>query len=91
MRGLSLALCMILCPLGQAFAPKPMMGARRSTDLAMLPMESVVPLISTLETSPEPIHTAFSVATFLPQPFWLLMILFPKAEITKKIMGGLGA
>ena len=42
------------------------------------------------ETSPEPIHTAFTVATFLPQPFWLLMILFPKSSITKKIMGGLG-
>ena len=41
-------------------------------------------------TSPEPIHTAFSVATFLPQPFWLLMIVFPKSSVTKKIMGGLG-
>lgn len=40
--------------------------------------------------SPEPIHTAFSVANFGPQPFWLLMILFPKASFTKKIMGGLG-
>lgn len=41
------------------------------------------------ETSLEPIHTAFSVATFFPQPFWLLMILFPNSSITKKIMGGL--
>lgn len=40
--------------------------------------------------SPEPIHTAFSVATFLPQPFWLLMILLPNSDITKRIMGGLG-
>jgi hypothetical protein len=40
--------------------------------------------------SPEPIHTAFSVATFLPQPFWLLMILAPNAKLTKQIMGGLG-
>lgn len=41
-------------------------------------------------TSPEPIHSLFSIATFGPQPFWLLMILFPKAGITKKLMGGLG-
>lgn len=40
-------------------------------------------------TSMEPIHKAFSVATFLPQPFWLLMILFPNQSWTKRIMGGL--
>ena len=40
--------------------------------------------------SPEPIHTAFTVATFLPQPFWLLIILLPSANLTKRIMGGLG-
>ena len=40
-------------------------------------------------TSPEPIHTAFTVATFLPQPFWLLMILLPNNKVTKSIMGGL--
>ena len=40
-------------------------------------------------TSPEPIHTAFTIATFLPQPFWLLMILLPNNKITKTIMGGL--
>jgi hypothetical protein len=40
--------------------------------------------------SPEPIHTLFSVATFLPQPFWLLIILFPEQKFTQKIMGGLG-
>ena len=33
--------------------------------------------------------TAFSVATFLPQPFWLLMILWPHQPVTRKIMGGL--
>ena len=41
-------------------------------------------------TSPEPIHSLFSVGTFCPQPFWLLLILLPKSDITKKIMGGLG-
>ena len=40
--------------------------------------------------SPEPIHTAFAFATFGPQPFWVLMILLPKNEITKKIMGTMG-
>jgi hypothetical protein len=40
--------------------------------------------------SPEPIHTAFTVATFLPQPFWLLIVLLPNKGFTKKIMGGLG-
>jgi len=39
--------------------------------------------------SPEPIHTAFAFATFGPQPFWLLMILLPKWDFTKKIMGNL--
>jgi hypothetical protein len=41
--------------------------------------------------SPEPIHTAFAFATFGPQPFWLLMILLPTNEITKKVMGSMGA
>ena len=40
--------------------------------------------------SPEPIHGAFKIGTFYAQPFFLLMILFPKSAITKKIMGGLG-
>jgi hypothetical protein len=40
--------------------------------------------------SPEPIHTAFAFATFGPQPFWLLMILLPTQEFTKKIMGKMG-
>jgi hypothetical protein len=36
------------------------------------------------------IHDAFSAATFLPQPFWLLLVLLPNSSITKKIMGGMG-
>lgn len=40
--------------------------------------------------SPEPIHSAFAFATFGPQPFWLLMILLPSNEFTKKIMGKMG-
>lgn len=43
-----------------------------------------------MDVSPEPIHTAFTVATFLPQPFWLLIILFPRARFTERIMGGIG-
>ena len=38
--------------------------------------------------SPEPIHTAFTIATFLPQPFWVLMVLFPNSEVTKRCMTG---
>ena len=53
-------------------------------------VESVSETISTALTSPEPIHSAFSVATFFPQPFWVLMIILPKSPLTKKIMGGLG-
>lgn len=37
--------------------------------------------------SNENIKKAFSLATFGPQLLWLLMIVVPKAEITKKIMG----
>jgi hypothetical protein len=33
---------------------------------------------------------AFSVATFLPQPFWVLLTVLPKNSITKRIMGGMG-
>ena len=33
------------------------------------------------------IATAFNVATFLPQPFWLLMVLAPNSDLTKKLMG----
>lgn len=67
----------------------------------MLPMDLTTDTIAITTTisgtwlaevpvSPEPIHTAFTVATFLPQPFWLLMIALPNNPITKKIMGGLG-
>lgn len=59
---------------------KPVDG-RRNTD-SRLSMDIV-------GVSPEPIHTAFSFATFGPQPFWLLMILLPNNELTKKIMGRL--
>jgi hypothetical protein len=45
--------------------------------------------ITDIVTSPEPIHTAFSIATFLPQPFWLLMVLLPNSKFTRRIMGGL--
>lgn len=44
-------------------------------------------VIDIVGVSPEPIHTAFAYATFGPQPFWLLMILLPGNELTKKIMG----
>jgi Domain of unknown function (DUF4281) len=46
-------------------------------------------LCAAVTVSPEPIHTAFTVATFAPQPFWLLMILLPNSTLTKRIMGGM--
>lgn len=39
--------------------------------------------------SQDSIHNAFSVATFLPQPFWVLLTLLPNTSITKTIMGGM--
>ena len=33
------------------------------------------------------ISTAFNIANFGPQPFWLLMILIPNTKMTKTIMG----
>lgn len=44
--------------------------------------------IATLPTSSEVVAAAFSVATFSPQVPWLLMILLPSNDITKKLMGG---
>ena len=54
--------------------------------------QSNIPLRAILmgDVSPEPIHTAFTVATFLPQPFWVLITVLPNNKITKQIMGGLG-
>ena len=57
-----------------------------STELSALLDPSIVTSLLTEES----IHDAFSVATFLPQPFWLLLILIPNNGITKKIMGGMG-
>lgn len=66
----------------------------KSTMINMIPASMVMEacssssLLSAVPNSPEPIHTAFSVATFFPQPFWLLLILFPNTKLTKQIMGG---
>lgn len=46
---------------------------------------------STSILTQDSIHQAFSVATFFPQPFWLLLILIPNTGLTKKVMGGMGA
>jgi len=48
---------------------------------------TVVLGLETLFTN-ENIKKAFSVGTFGPQLLWLLMILAPKANITKTVMGG---
>lgn len=44
---------------------------------------------SATESSSDTIRTAFNVATFLPQPFWLFLIFLPKSGITKKMFGGM--
>jgi hypothetical protein len=75
----------------------PTAGARSSSTSRFM-LTEVLSEVSTwisdtaaaVPVSPEPIHTAFTVATFLPQPFWLLIILLPNTGITKKVMGGLG-
>mmetsp|Transcript_21758 Transcript_21758/g.53954 ORF Transcript_21758/g.53954 Transcript_21758/m.53954 type:complete len:234 (+) Transcript_21758:111-812(+) len=62
----------------------------RNDPMATSPRKSDTQLnaiIDIVGVSPEPIHTAFAFATFGPQPFWLLMILLPGNELTKKIMG----
>lgn len=60
---------------------------RKHGDHSTTKLNSVVEIVG---TSPEPIHTAFSLATFGPQPFWVLMILLPKSDLTKKVMGTMG-
>ena len=42
---------------------------------------------TSLRSNSELISTAFDVATFLPQPFWLLMIFLPNLSLTKSVMG----
>ncbi len=66
---------------------------------SIIPLEDVVlsqqPLVSLLLSLAVSSTTffgnlipqAFSVATFLPQPFWILMIVAPNSSITKRIMG----
>lgn len=44
-------------------------------------------LLAEASTYNPSVSAGFSVATFLPQPFWLLMVAFPKWKYTKEIMG----
>jgi hypothetical protein len=62
---------------------------RLSTATTSASVTQLSAVIDIVGVSPEPIHTAFAFATFGPQPFWVLLILLPKAEITKKIMGNM--
>lgn len=63
-------------------------GLKQSTELFALLDPSII--LSTDILTEESIHTAFSVATFFPQPFWVLLTLLPNTSFTKKIMGGMG-
>ena len=49
-------------------------------------VSTTLPLAGNALFSNEDISQAFTVATFLPQPFWLLVILAPNAGITDKII-----
>mmetsp|Transcript_30222 Transcript_30222/g.61760 ORF Transcript_30222/g.61760 Transcript_30222/m.61760 type:complete len:247 (-) Transcript_30222:367-1107(-) len=60
--------------------------------ISSLPFEDLTTLTtalsttaSSLTTSPPSIQTAFTLATFLPQPLWLLLILLPKSPLTKSL------
>jgi hypothetical protein len=67
---------------------------RRNNIMATVSSKSSFRLHAVMDivgVSPEPIHTAFAYATFGPQPFWLLLIFLPKADITKQVMGKMGA
>jgi hypothetical protein len=61
---------------------------KQSTELSALLDPSII--LSADILSEENIHAAFSVATFFPQPFWVLLTLLPNSGVTKKIMGGMG-
>ena len=61
---------------------------KQSTELFALLDPSII--LSTDILMEESIHAAFSIATFFPQPFWVLLTLLPNASLTKKIMGGMG-
>jgi len=62
-------------------------SSRKSSELGALLDPSI--LIAQNGVSAESIQNAFSVATFLPQPFWVLLTLLPNTGVTKKIMGGI--
>jgi hypothetical protein len=48
-------------------------------------------MLLTAVDAADPIISAFKAATFLPQPLWLLLILAPGWQGTKRLMGDLTA
>ena len=54
--------------------------------VAALSSASELPTLLTAVGSNADIATLFSVATFGPQPFWLLMIALPNWGVTKSVM-----
>jgi hypothetical protein len=67
----------------------------RSSTSVVLSVTSLVPwedllsqqLLISANSGGDMIQQAFSIATFLPQPFWVFMIVLPNSSITKQIMG----
>ena len=68
---------------------RPKQPPTTSARSALLPLDPSFTLVTSDILTQDSIHQAFSVATFLPQPFWLLLIFIPNTGITKKIMGGM--
>ena len=40
-------------------------------------------------TGPEVIDSAVAFDTFVPQPFWLLMVASPRSDLTRAVMGSI--
>ena len=77
---------------------QPQKSGSSSSMMMMLPLDDWSGISSSLTTLAEQqpllteddIATAFKVATLGPQLLWTFIILLPNANITKRIMGGIG-
>ena len=74
-----------VAPRSPAFAPL-RVAPRSPARVAQRRTLRSVPRASTADAL---IAAGVSIATFAPQPFWLLMCAYPDSEVTKKAMGSL--
>ena len=61
------------------------------SSLSAIPSELMQLSLVNVVQEGDSIRTAFKIATFLPQPLWLLLIFFPSSSFTKYIMGPLSS